>query len=295
MIQSVIYFVASGDAFFVGALLIVTGHVASWRLRLRRGAKWLRLLTVLGVVLCVAAVVPLPLWLYAACLGLPIAWINLPFANPETTWRYQLLRRWQPLVELLLLFAIGWEFLDRAALSVVAPDELPNEIHVIGDSLSAGIADEREFLWPRLVAKRLHVRVVNHAQPGATTESATKQADQIACDDCWVLLEIGGNDLLSGRDAALIEKDFALLLTTVARRDRTVVMFELPVVPIPGAFDLTRLQRRLATKFGVRLIPRRSFAKVLFSNGSTIDSLHLSRIGHQRMAELVSEVFLPRR
>lgn len=294
VIQSVAYFVASGDAFFAGALLIVVGHVGSWRLRQRRGAKWLRLLTVLGVVLTVAAVVPLPIWLSTFCLGLPIAWINLPFANSDTTLRYPQIRRLQPLVELLLLFAIGWELWDRTALSVVAPVNLPNEIHVIGDSLSAGIADERDFLWPNLVSKRLKVRVVNHAQPGATTESAKKQADQIAGDACWVLLEIGGNDLLSGRDATLIERDFTALLTTLAGQDRTIVMFELPVVPIPGAYRFACMQRRLAKQFGVRLISRRSFAKVLFSDGSTIDSLHLSRIGHQRMADLVSEVYLSR-
>lgn len=294
LIRSVAYFVASGDAFFAGALLIVVGHIASWRFPQRRGAKWLRLPTVFGVVLCIAAVIPLPFWLYAVCLGLPIAWLNLPFANPPTAWRYALFRRLQPLVELSLLFAIGWELQDRALLRVVVPGDLPNEIHVIGDSLSAGVADEREFLWPNLVSKRLHVRVMNHAQPGATIESAKKQADQIICDDCWMLLEIGGNDLLSGRDAALIERDFTMLLTTAALRDRTIVMFELPVVSIPGAYDLARLQRRLAKQFGARLIPRRSFAKVLFSDGSTIDSLHLSRVGHQRMADLVSDVFQTR-
>jgi lysophospholipase L1-like esterase len=291
LIQSVAYFVASGDAFFAGALLIVFGHVASWRFRQRPNAKWLRLLTVLGVVLWLAAVVPLPLWLHAACLGLASAWINLPFANPDTAWRYQQLRRLQPLVELLLLLAIGWELWERTALNVVAPDELPSEIHVVGDSLSAGIADEREFLWPNLVVQRLNVRVFNHAQPGATTESAQKQADQIRCESCWVLVEIGGNDLLGGRDAALMERDFELLLTSLAGCGRTIVMFELPVVPLPGAYRLARVQRRLAKQLGVRLIPRRAFAKVLFSDGSTIDSLHLSRIGHQRIAELVSELF----
>ena len=139
MIQSMAYFVASGDAFFFGALLIVVGHAASWRFRLRRYSKLLRLLTVLGVVLCLAAVVPLPLWLYATCLGLPIAWINLPYGNPETAWRYQQLRRLQPLVEVLLLIAMSWELWERTALSarsmlsVVDRGDLPREIHVVGD------------------------------------------------------------------------------------------------------------------------------------------------------------------
>lgn len=285
MIQNVAYFVASGDAFYVGTLLIAVGHAASWRFRLRRGAKWLRLLIVLGVVLCLAAVLPLPMWLYAACLGLPVAWINLPFAKPETTWRYPLLRRLQPLVEVLLLTAIWW---NATGLSRPSVGELPEEIHVIGDSLSAGIDDEQEHLWPNLVAQRLKVRVVNHAQAGATTESALKQADQVSCEHCWVLLEIGGNDLLSGREADLIERDFTMLLKKLSSQSRTIVMFELPVVPLPGAYRLARLQRRLANEFGVRLISRRAFAEILFQDDSRIDGLHLSRSGHQRLANLVS-------
>lgn len=65
-------------------------------------------------------------------------------------------------------------------------------------------------------------------------------------------------------------------------------MFELPVVPLPGAYRLARLQRRLANEFGVRLISRRAFAEVLFQDDSRIDGLHLSRRGHQRLADLVS-------
>ena len=289
LIQCVAYFVASGDAFFVGALLIAVGHSASWRFRHRRRAKYWLLLTVIGVVLCGAAVIPLPMALLGLCLGLPVLLIRLPFENPKTTWRFTELRRLQPLVECLLLVAIVWELVIRAKLSVKATDILSSEIHVIGDSISAGIDDERESLWPHLVSERLNIAVVNHAQPGATTESAMKQAEQINCDTCCVVVEIGGNDFLGGRDMTQVDRDLTALLVRVARPGRTIVMFELPVVPIPGAYDFARLQRRLAHQFGVRLISRRSFAKVLFSDEATIDSLHLSRVGHQRLAELVSE------
>ena len=114
-------------------------------------------------------------------------------------------------------------------------------MHVIGDSPTAGIASEQERLWPNLLASEWHVLVRNHAQAGATTASAIRQAEEIECDDCLVLIEIDGNKLLSGRDSREIEADLDWLLTRLSlpKADRTLVMFELPVPPILGADWLT--------------------------------------------------------
>jgi lysophospholipase L1-like esterase len=43
----------------------------------------------------------------------------------------------------------------------------------------------------------------------------------------------------------------------------------------------------LAARYGVLLIPRRIFMGVITADGSTLDSIHLTREGHQRMAEVV--------
>ncbi|HLQ46325.1 MAG TPA: GDSL-type esterase/lipase family protein, partial [Planctomycetaceae bacterium] len=282
------FFFAAGDAFFAGALLIAAGHLAAWRWRHRRGAKWFRMLTILGIVFGVLAVIPLPWLLYSLCLGLPLMLINRPFATSDDSRRHQILRRVEPLVEFFILLAVGWELWDQTALRPIPSKKLPAEIHVVGDSLSAGIGDEQNHLWPRLLSQRLNVPVVNHAQPGANIHSALKQAEAVTGDDPLVLIEIGGNDLLSNRDSTLVAADLELLLATLPRGWRELVMFELPVPPIPGAYALARTQRRLARRFGVRLIPRRQFAKVLFSNGATIDSLHLSREGHERLANMVA-------
>ncbi len=289
MTRNAAYFFVSGDAFFAGALLIAAGHSAAWHWRHRRGAKWLRLLTILGVACCVLTVIPLPLWLYCLGLGLPVAWINFPFAKSNDTRRHRILRRAQPLVELFLVLATGWELSERTSLMRIPLAKLPAEIHVVGDSLSAGIGDEQNHLWPRLLSQRLNVPIVNHAQPGANLNSALKQAEEIIGDDCLVLIEIGGNDLLSGQDSKMVEADLAKLLSKLKRGQRTLVMFELPVPPILGAYEFARTQRRLAQRFGVRLISRREFANVLLSAGATSDGLHLSRVGHQRLAEIVAQ------
>ena len=170
---------------------------------------------------------------------------------------------------------------------------IPAEVHVIGDSLSAGIAEEQDSLWPNLVARDWNVPVRNHAQPGADTKSAIRQAESVG-DDCLVIIEIGGNDLLSGRNSRQVAIDLEQLIAHLQSRQRTLIMFELPVPPIPGAYEWARLQRRLARRYGVNLIPRRDFAKALLATGATTDGLHLSPAGHRAVANLLSRTLINR-
>lgn len=287
--QFAAYLFSSGDVFFVGAVLIVLGRATTWHFRRHRAAKWLRLLTLLGLIFLVLSMTPLPWWLYGLCLIPLLVSLNVPFrADDQARWP-RVVHRAQPLVEFLLLVSVTAELIERHRLHVPPLAALPAEVHVIGDSLSAGIASEQDQLWPNLLASEWQVPVQNHAQPGATTASAFRQADEIDCDDCLVLIEIGGNDLLSNRDSRQIEADLDRLLVRLSppKAHRMLVMFELPVPPIPGGYAFARLQRRLADRHGMRLIPRRPFARVLFTDNATTDGLHLSPRGHRDMTDLV--------
>ena len=285
--QFAAYLFSSGDAFFVGAVMIALGRATTWHFRKHRTAKWLRLVTVLGLILFALSMTPLPWWLYGLCLIPPIASLNVPFRAADNARLIRILRRAQPVIELLLLASVTTELVERHRLHVRPLVTLPTELHVIGDSLSAGIADEQQHLWPNLLASEWHVPMRNHAQAGATTASAFQQAEEIDCGDCLVLIEIGGNDLLSGRDSRQIEADLDRLLARLIAPNRTLVMFELPVPPIPGGYEFARLQRRLAHQHAIRLIPRRNFAKVLLTTGATIDGIHLSLVGHYLITRLV--------
>lgn len=285
--QIVAYLFASGDAFFVGVALIVLGRAITWRFRQRRRSKWLRLLTVAGVIVLGLSVTPLPMWLLGPCLVLPLIGLSVPYRSADGAHRLQIIRRTQPLVELVLLIALATELFERHRLHAQPFERLPAQVHVIGDSISAGIDQEEEHLWPNLVASVWNIPVRNHAQAGATTASAFRQAAEIVCDDCCVLIEIGGNDLLNGRDSQQIAADLDRLLAQLSRPRRVLVMFELPLPPISGAYDLARVQRRLAHHHGVRLISRRDFASVLLTPGATSDGLHLSSSGHHAMARIV--------
>lgn len=291
--QFAAYLFSSGDAFFVGMALIALGRASTWHFRRHRAAKWLRLLTLLGLILFALSMTPLPGWLYGLCLIPPLVSLNVPFRADDNVRWPRIVRRAQPLVELLLLASITAEFIEQNRLHVAPLATLPAEVHVIGDSLSAGIASEQEHLWPSLLASEWQVPVHNHAQAGATTESAFRQAEEIDCDDCLVLIEIGGNDLLSFRDSRQIEADLDRLLVRLRTPRRMLVMFELPVPPISGGYEFARLQRRLAHRHGVRLISRRDFAKVLFTPGATTDGLHLSISGHRAVVNLLLRTISP--
>jgi lysophospholipase L1-like esterase len=68
-------------------------------------------------------------------------------------------------------------------------------------------------------------------------------------------------------------------------------MFELPLLPQRIAYG--QIQRRLAEKYGVWLIPKRFFVRVISGKDATSDGLHLTALGAQRMASLVAQVLSP--
>src|SRR5437870_2613859 len=61
----------------------------------------------------------------------------------------------------------------------------------------------------------------------------------------------------------------------------------------PFCSDYGRVQRRLAAAHGVTLIPKRWLADVLTADGATVDGIHLSQEGHERMAEKVWRLLAP--
>jgi len=102
------------------------------------------------------------------------------------------------------------------------------------------------------------------------------------------LVEIGGNDLLSGVPSSEFGRSLEAILSKLAAPGRTVVTFELPLLPHRIAYG--QIQRRLAAKYGVWLIPKRYFVRVISGPDATSDGLHLTTTGARRMANLVSLV-----
>jgi acyl-CoA thioesterase-1 len=273
-------FFLDGSSFIAGNLLVIVSlglllFPNRWRWQKLAG----RLLCLIGVVLVLASAMPLHPALY-------LLWGLLVVAGQGADWvskRLSLDR-----TSLLLAAVVGALFFTLVDLHnwqtprMSLPDDLP--IHVVGDSLSAGIGNEKP--WPARLNLSGNHPVRNAAFAGATAATAMRQAEALPEELSLVLLEIGGNDLLNGTSADEFGRDLDALLTRLRLDNRLVVMFELPLPP--GCNGYGRQQRRLADKHGCLLIPRFLLAQLLSMPGCTCDGLHLSDKGHQVLADYVT-------
>ncbi|MPN34822.1 Arylesterase [bioreactor metagenome] len=169
---------------------------------------------------------------------------------------------------------------------------MEGRLWILADSISSGIGFDGERVWSRLLEEEHPDRIRNRAVPGGKVSNSLpvlqKQFEFLPGDA--LLIELGGNDMLSGEPAAEFRKNLDELLATVAAAKIPAVMMELPLPPFRA--DYLRVQREAAKRYGIRLIPRRRFAAVLSGSESTVDGVHLSNFGHRKMAETVRRAFV---
>ena len=281
----VLLYFASGESLYSGAALLLLATLTGFLResislrRVRNVSAWL------GLILVVMSATPLP-WagvvVFFLFFGLwYLAW-NSVFAAK---------------------FRVGSAIALLALIVSICVAEYPcrklpelrrlqaDHIAIIGDSISAGI-DPRIPAWPFFLQQATGIRVRNLSQAGATISDAIKMTQHLTDEDRLVLIEIGGNDLISGRSADQFAGSLDSLLSHLSIPGRTVVMMELPL--LPHRIGYGQVQRQLAKKYGVYLIPKRYFARVISGANATSDGLHLSDEGSRRMAQLVAKVITPR-
>jgi acyl-CoA thioesterase-1 len=283
----VIYFFGGGAAFFVGAGLVLAAAALPAVSRRPRLSRFAAPLAVLGLILVLLSATPLPYWFYAAA-----AVVTLPWLAAEEWGKGALVRRRGLLrgaAAAVWLAAVALE--ARHHLAPVVPAAGGPPLYVIGDSLTAGMGEDGTETWPRLLARRQGIEVHDFSRVGATASSALRQAERLPEEGGLVLVEIGGNDLLGSTPTGRFERDLDLLLGRVCAPGRVVLMFELPLPPLCNGYGLA--QRRLAARYSVGLIPRRALAGLLAAGGATVDSVHLTPEGHERMAEVVWGLIRP--
>lgn len=279
---------ASGNSLFSGVLVILI----VWLLTLTRYRKYertLRLASLGGVVFIALSATPLPWWAYAIWLVSFAIWFGT--IHRSTPVKRAILPRERVAGTFLVLLSLGISALEVVTLFPHVPTADHQTMYVIGDSITAGL-NEDDVLWPELLAEANGVAVVNLAQPGAMADSAMKQAELIPDgSEGIILIEIGGNDLLSGRSSEDFGNDLKQLLHRVSAPNRTVVIMELPLPPFKNEYG--RIQRQLANQFDAILISKREFADVLGLADGTLDGIHLSNLGQQRMADVTWKYVKP--
>ena len=281
----VILYFADGTLFFVGLLGALVGAAALLLTAPGLLQSGLFVAACVFAGLAVLSSTPFPVWVYGVWLAGYVTLLVLArWDGPRGRWPAV----WALAVMVAFSAALGiYEHAMRRMPRLPMNDD--RTIFVIGDSLSEGMTTG-ETVWPTLLADRLGRPVRNLARAGARTREAMEQAWLIPEGPAIVLVEIGGNDLLGGGTAARFEDDLEALLAAVSRPDRVVAMMELPLPPLRHGFG--RVQRRLARRHGVLLIPKRVLADVFRQVDSTVDGLHLSLSGHETLAHWMAQIFL---
>ncbi len=280
---------ASGNSLFTGVMiiLIVWGLVSFSRFREYK-RTW-RLALLLAVISIILSATPWHLYIYATWLLILGIWLWSLRKPPNDD--APINRRSQFLGFALVIFSVVASIVEGFTLLPHSKTENHKVMYVIGDSITAGL-NEDDILWPTILTESHQVDVVNLAQPGAMADSALKQAQNIPRDaEGIILIEIGGNDLLSGRSAETYGSDLKKLLDQISAPNRTMVLMELPLAPFKN--DYGQVQRDLAAKYNAVLISKREFACVLGTADGTLDGIHLSHAGQQLMAEVVWQAVRP--
>jgi acyl-CoA thioesterase I len=282
----VLYF-ASGDSLYAGTGLLLLAVVISRYLKQRRWLRLRNLTAWLGLALMVMACPPFS-WavdaIFLAAFSLWLIATNQWLRWPGTEWR-----PWSAAALVVVVVTLTASELPRRSIPAIVGTP-SDHLVVIGDSISSGI-DSYVPAWPVVMQQSTSVPVKNLSRPGAQMAEGQDMAGKVTPDDRLVLIEIGGNDLLGGEPSVAFEKNLDATLSKLAMPGRTMVMFELPLLPHKIAYG--QIQRRLAAKYGVWLIPKRCFVEVIGGANATSDGLHLSESGAHRMATFVAMVLSP--
>lgn len=281
----------SGRILFTGLGLMI-GLIIAGELVARD--TWRRMATIVAwvaglVALSPAAVSPWTMGIFVATLTIwtTRGWLASRICRTGMASRQEAIVRMQraclvPPIGLALL-VIAWEvpWLRPPIVSLVPERSLV----VWGDSLSAGLGEGEGMPWPFQLRDQHHLPVTNLSEAGATTRDVLRRIRTTDHFPGLVIIELGGNDMLGGRSRAEFEHDLDQILADLKERNRSVVMLELPLLPGKSAWGVT--QRSLAQKHDCGLIPKRYLVDVLAAPGATVDTLHLSQVGHRRMADMI--------
>ncbi len=271
-----VYHIVSGQALFTGVFLLILAAVSSTRSRpiFRRITALSFLIGIIAVVISSTAI---SYWYYGIAVAVTLLWIASRF-KPD--WR-----RWSASAVVAVWLIVALIELPYHITPSLYPART-RTVTVIGDSVTAGVGgDETSETWPRLLAQQHQIAVQDISHMGETAASALKRAKSQTIESSVVVVEIGGNDVLGSTTSTQFAMDLDALLGHLAAADRQVIMFELPLPPFCNEFG--RVQRTVAAKHNVVLIPKRVFLSVIAGSDSTLDSIHLSQSGHQFMADCV--------
>lgn len=276
----VIYHFISGDAFFSGAALMILGAILP---AFGEGSRMR--ITSLSLILVGAGFVamssaPLAWPFYVAWSVLLMVWLVGHHGDKAEHSRLAMLARGG-----LTAFIIAMVFVELPwrRLPTLSGGE-HRFVYVIGDSLSTS-EDTEVDAWPDILGAAARMPVINLAELGASTEDGLGQAHAVLSDDALVVVNIGEVDILNGTPTKEFEVHLTELMKELTVPGRTIVQFELPLLPFHNSYGL--IQRRIAREYGVVLLPKRLFSGIHVGAGMEANQFRLTQEGHNEVANFL--------
>ena len=230
---------ASGCSFYSGILLILLSVAISLFDKSFLVKIIFRVGLVLGILAVFSSSVPLP---YLPFLIFTAIFFFIVLAHLDNYGIRKILFGLRLLITLLCSVAALME--GRNWIVPQLPQGNFDKFYVVGDSISAGIGFQGEKVWSELISKQHGIKAVNLSVGGATISTAVSSADGIKDEKAFVILEIGGNDILRRTSLKKFKEELDKLLKKVCLPGRTVVMFELPFPPFNGGFCASQYHQR---------------------------------------------------
>ncbi|MBL4607090.1 MAG: arylesterase [Pseudomonadales bacterium] len=123
----------------------------------------------------------------------------------------------------------------------------PQNLLIMGDSLSAGYGINREKDWASLLATHMkathpHIRVINASISGETTSGALARLPAILASTHphWVLITLGANDGLRGQSLNAMENNLNNIVTLIQQHGGKALLAGIRLPPNYGKVFNTR-------------------------------------------------------
>lgn len=136
---------------------------------------------------------------------------------------------------------------------------------ILGDSLSAGYQLPVQKAWPSLLAAQWKkdnspLTLVNGSISGSTTSQGLSRLPELLKQHQpeWVLVELGANDALRGRNLADTRRDLDTIIGTVKKAGATPILMQIKIPPNYGKRYTERFEAiypHLAQQHNISLLP----------------------------------------
>lgn len=159
-----------------------------------------------------------------------------------------------------------------------------------GDSVTYGTGAGPGEDWPTLLAAATGWRVVNAGVPGDTADAGKARIRELlaAHKPALVIVEIGGNDFLRRRPAAVVKEDVRSIVRQTKVAGPQVVLVAVPELSLLGALtrrpDDAALYAEIGRDEQVPVIAD-VFSDILGKPELCADQIHPNAAGYRKMAE----------